>query len=151
MSDYHYTIVYGTQTDKHGKIVNPNYETIESANVLNYIKNIQFPYVDLLKTKLPLSGNQYNNVTQKIIYMHYKPECPFTSNSVDIILRTPRDLAIRLWNTNTNGSRSLSLLRKYLLQRGIKSTSFPQFFYKGVPLGGSDNLGQSLSRLFNIS
>lgn len=150
MTDYHYTIVYGDETDKYGKIKNPQIESIHNANVLEYIKNIRHPYVDLVKSKLPYSNTIYKTTSRRTIYMHYKPECPFTAESIDVILRTPRDFLIRLWNVETNGKQTKSVVEKYLKSRGISHVTFPQFFYKGEPLGGADNLGRSLSKIFNI-
>lgn len=152
MTDYHYTIVYGTEASRNGRIINPQFETVENAKVLDYIKNIRYPYVDLVKSKLPYSNNQYRRIYGKLqtIYMHYNPECPFTKNSIDVILRTPVEIVIRLWNVETNGKQTKSIVEQYLKSRGISHVTFPQFFYKGEPLGGADNLGRSLSKIFNI-
>lgn len=152
MSDYHYTIVYGTEASKNGRIINPQFESVENAKVLNYIKNIQFPYVDLVKSKLPYSNKQYRRIYGKLktIYMHYNPECPFTEKSIDVILRTPIEVVIRLWNIHTNGKQTKSIVEQYLKSRGISHVTFPQFFYRGEPLGGADNLGRSLSKIFNV-
>jgi glutaredoxin-related protein len=147
MSDYSYLILYGTETNN-GRIVNPQGEPIESANVLKYLKNIQYPYVDLIKFSKTDTGN---TLYSKMLYMHYKPECPFTAQAIDTILKFPNGFVLRLWNIQTNGAKTLNIVRQYLSKRGIKSTSFPQFFYKGEPLGGSDKLGQSLSQIFGVS
>lgn len=152
MSDYHYTIVYGDSASKNGTILNIQFESIEYAKVLDYIKNIQYPYVDLVKSKKPYTNKEYRRIYNKLktIYMHYRPECPFTEKSIDVILRTPIEVVIRLWNIHTNGKQTKSIVEQYLKSRGISHVTFPQFFYKGEPLGGADNLGRSLSKIFNV-
>ena len=152
MSDYYYTIVYGSEANKYGRIRNPQHETVQYADVLNYIKNIQFPYVDLVKSILPISNNQYKKIHRKLktIYMHYKPNCPFTRDSIDVIIKTPVEIVFRLWNIETNGKATRSIVEKYLQSRGISHVTFPQFFFRGEPLGGADNLGISLTNVLNI-
>ncbi len=155
MTTYYYKLFYGSVTDpSNGKIdENPDSIKIDSIHLLDSIQNIQYKYVDLIKSIDPdIKTRDYYNRPIKTLYMHYKPGCPYTRRAIETIMQYPDELIIRLWNINTNGNaeKVKEYLRSYKKQYNLKdfnTETMPQFFYKGQPLGGADTLAYRLQNL----
>jgi glutaredoxin-related protein len=152
MTDFHYTLFYGTTKNARDKIVLPEEAKIDNIHLLDSIQNIRYKYVDLMKSTTPVRTYNYNSSSAKIIYMHYKPGCPFTEKAIRTIMQYPGELIVRLWNinTNSNGNKVKEYLRNYKKHYNLKdfnTETFPQFFHKGDPLGGADTLALRLTQI----
>lgn len=152
MSTYNYYLFYGSEVDEYGKIKNPQIEQIDHVQILNKIQNIPYEYIDLVKSKDKIKYGTYRSM--KTIFMHYKPGCPFTTKALDTIMKFDNNLIVRLWNIETGGPDRKRKIRDYIRNTlgtyGKSSSSditFPQFFYKGTPIGGADTLAFRLDQI----
>jgi glutaredoxin-related protein len=127
---------------------------IGSRNSLLEFIRIQKRHVYIYHFKEPQTIDTQGNVliskpdeTQfkdKTFHFFCKSHCPFTRAALDKMLGIKRNYMIVIHNVDVH-PRLRERLNVYRNKINFKST-FPQIFYKGRPLGGSDTFLNELSK-----
>jgi hypothetical protein len=148
-----FTVLLGNQSVKE-----PDVSTFSEIHPVKHIDDL----LELLKLQDRYRHVYVSNVAPADVkkaatsrlHMHYKMSCPYTRKALYMIEKFQRPIVVAMHNADHPDLRSK--VESYLQHtRGFDGSSrltFPQFFYDGQPLGGTDTLAEHVNKIVeNVS
>lgn len=155
-----FTVLLGNQavTEPMVSTFTEIYEIVHIDDLLSLLKDRDGKYRHIYVSNVSpaattTAAGSGSRVFDKSMYlhMHYKPTCPYTRQALYLIERFDKPLVVAMHNAEHPDRRTK--LEAYLAHTkgfdGSSRLTFPQFFFDGQPLGGSDTFMDHADMIVN--